>query len=53
MSSNKNMKPQMNADERRFIESKIEPIFSNYIYSNLINSLQRAQSSQRFFTGVV
>ncbi len=35
------------ADERRFIESGIERIFSDYIFSNLINSPQRAQSSQR------
>ncbi len=41
--------PQINADERRFIKSGIERIFLDYIYSNLINSPQRAQSSQRSF----
>ncbi len=34
-------------DERRFIESGIKRIFSDYIYSNLINS---PQSLQRLFT---
>jgi hypothetical protein len=43
-------KPQINADERRFIESGIQRIFVDNIDSNLINSPQRAQSSQRFFT---
>jgi hypothetical protein len=37
------MEPQINTDERRFIESGIERIFSDYIYSNLINSSRRAQ----------
>ncbi len=37
------------ADERRFIESGIKRIFLDYIYSNLINSPQRAQSSQRLY----
>ncbi len=36
-------------DERRFIESGIQRIFVDDIDSNLINSPQRAQSSQRFF----
>jgi len=43
-------KPQINADERRFIESGIQRIFVDDIDSNLINSPQRTQSSQRFFT---
>ncbi len=43
------IKPQINADEHRFIESGIERIFSGFIYINLINSPQRAQSSQRLF----
>jgi len=42
-------KPQINADERRFIESGIQRIFVDDIDRNLINSPQRAQSSQRFF----
>ncbi len=37
-----NTKPQMNADERRFVESGIEHIFSDS-YGNLINLPQRAQ----------
>ena len=36
-------------DERRFIESGIERIFSDYIYSNLNNSPQSSQSSQRLY----
>jgi hypothetical protein len=36
-------------DERRFIESGIQRIFVDDIDSNLINSPQRTQSSQRFF----
>jgi len=42
-------KPQINADERRFIESGVQRIFVDDIDSNLINSPQRTQSSQRFF----
>ena len=37
------------ADERRFVESDIQSIFVTEIDSNLINSPQRAQSSQRSF----
>ena len=37
------------ADERRFVESDIQSIFVTEIDSNLINSPQRTQSSQRSF----
>ncbi len=37
------MKPQMNADERRFVDSNSQRIIINYRDSDPINSPQRAQ----------
>ncbi|MDP3105430.1 MAG: hypothetical protein Q8M95_12595 [Candidatus Methanoperedens sp.] len=41
--------PQINTDERRFVDSNIQHVFAANPNSDLINSPQRAQSSQRSF----
>jgi len=44
VSASENIEPQINADERRFIDSNIQHLFVAEFDSNLINS---PQSSQR------